>query len=375
MNVYLDYAASAPLVPEALEAMQAALKDLSANPSSIHAAGMEARKAVEQARAQVAGLLAADAREVVFTSGATEANNLALRGVLEPMLERGETPHAVTTALEHASVLKTLRALERRGLRLTVVPPGTDAIVPAADVLAAVRPDTALVSVIAASNELGTRQPVEEIGASLKKKTPKPLLHVDAVQAVVSSEISFRTSQADLLTVSSHKIGGPKGAGACLIRHGLKLAPLLHGGGQESGLRSGTENVPAIAGFGAAAARLARERANDIRLYETLRTRLLGGKIARSLALGASVPHIVPLEMPDQENDWIVLLLSRAGVMVSAGSACKSGAREASEALTAVGLSERRARSVIRASFGPSATERDVDAFLEALTSSASRKA
>lgn len=374
--VYLDNAASAPLRPETVAALSASAA-FYANPSSIHALGQDVRKQIETARASVAALLGADASEIIFTSGATEANNLALRGVIEPLLDAGKKPHVVTTALEHASVLKTLEALEARGLEVTIVPPGADGVVRAEDVLAAVRAETALVSIIAVSNELGSRQPVETIGTALSSLPVKPVFHVDAVQAIVSTEITFASSRADLLTVSAHKIGGPKGVGALAVRKGVKLAPLLAGGGHERGLRSGTENVPGILGFGAAAEALRGLRSSEIERYRELRARFLAALPSGAKPLlpadAAAAPHIVVLECVGKENDWIVLLLSRDGVMAAAGSACKSGSREASEIVRALGLSEARAKSVVRISFGWSTNEKDVDAAVDALSRALAR--
>lgn len=383
---YLDNAASSVPRPEAIEALLSCVRDHYANPSSAHALGQAARAALEEARGQVADLVGAEAREIVFASGATEANDLAIRGVLEPLLERDARSaepggrrgvHAVTTALEHSSVIRTFEALARTGLKLSVVAPRPDGAVRAEDVLAAVGPETALVSVTAVSNELGTVQPLREISMELGSRfrgNDKPLLHTDAVQAVVSSMADFKTLGADLMTISAHKIGGPKGVGALVVRRGVKLSPTLHGGGQEGGLRSGTENVPGIAGFGAAAEALRRKREEESDRYRALRERLLGALAASGLAARPllppgtpAAPHILPLECPGMENDFLVLLLSRAGAMVSAGSACKSGTREASSVLIAIGLPDVRAKSVIRVSFGHATSEKDVDRFIEAL--------
>lgn len=367
---YLDNAASTPLRPETVEALSASFATY-ANPSAIHALGQDARARVEKARTAVAELIGADVSEIIFTSGATEANNLALRGVLEPLLQAGKRPHAVTTALEHASVLKTFESLVQRGLELTIVPPGKDGIVGVQDMLAAVRAETALVSVIAASNELGSRQNVERIGKALGSLPSRPLFHIDAVQAVVSSDIAMESSKADLLTISAHKIGGPKGIGALAVRRGTNVSPVLTGGGQERGMRSGTENVAGILGFGAAADALRATRGTEILRYQALRTRFLeslpsGAKALLPLETPA-IPHVLALECDGKENDWIVLLLSRAGVMVAAGSACKSGSREASMVVKALGLDDVRAKSVVRVSFGWANTEKDVDVCVDAL--------
>lgn len=374
---YLDNAASSPMRPEALEAALASMRDHAANPSAIHALGQAARLALEKARSEVAALACADASEVVFTSGATEANNLALRGAIVPRLEAGTPVHAVTTALEHPSVSRTFADLQRRGLQLTVVPPGADGAVRTEDVLAAVRAETALVSVVAASNELGAAQPVEAVGKALRKLPAPPLFHVDAVQAIVSSELTFRAASADLFTMSAHKIGGPKGVGTLIVRRGVTLTPALTGGSHEGGRRPGTENASGIAGFGAAAASLRAGRAGDIVRYRALRDRLLSKLPSGARPLlptdADAVPHIVALECVGKENDWIVLLLSRAGVMVSAGSACSSGSREASAAVKALGLDDARARSVLRVSFGHANDEKDVDGFVDALTAALAR--
>lgn len=377
--IYFDNAASAPMRPEALEAMSAYAREHFANPSSIHALGMAARRELEKARERVAESVGADVSEIVFTSGATEANNLAIRGVLEPLLREGAKPHAVAAALEHASVLRTFEDLRGRGLDLTVVAPGPDGIVRAGDVLGAVRPGTALVSVMSVNNELGTIQPVAEIAAGLRKLKPRPALHTDAVQAVTAASFDFKTSGADLASFSAHKIGGPKGVGALVVRRGTVLRPMIAGGGHENNLRSGTENAAGIAGFGAACAALAAGRGEEIRQYERLRERLVSRLPdgAKPLMSGRALcaPHIIPLECPGAEADWIVLVLSRAGVMVSAGSACKSGSRKASPILQAMGLPDQRAKSVIRVSFGPQNNEEEVDIFVEKLKSALEKRA
>ena len=374
--VYLDNAASTPLRPQAVEALSASF-EVFANPSAIHMLGQDVRKRLESARSSVGALIGVDGSEIVFTSGATEANNLALRGVLAPLLDAGKRPHAITTALEHASVLKTFENLAARGLDVTIVTPGKDGVVRVEDVLAEVRPETAFVSVIAASNELGSRQPVEAIGKALASLPHKPLFHVDAVQAVVSTDITLASSHADLLTFSAHKIGGPKGIGALAIRRGTKLFPILTGGGQEQGLRAGTENVLGIIGFGAASEALRHARAGEIERYRALRERFLSslpsGAIPVLKVETPAAPHVITVECEGKENDWIVLLSSRAGVMIAAGSACKSGSREASSTVRALGFSEARAKSVVRVSFGWDTKEKDVDRCIDVLRSALSR--
>jgi cysteine desulfurase len=368
--VYLDNAATMPVRPEVLEAMLPYLKENFANPSSIHPAGQEVRLAIERARGQVAGLIGAEPAEVVFTSGATEANNLAIRGVLEPMLDRGEKPHAVTTSLEHPSVAETFKALAKRGLDLTVVDPDKNGVVSAQEVLAVVRPDTALVSVMMVNNELGTIQPVEDITRGLRASKSKALFHIDAVQAPIAVDIDVKKSGTDLLSLSAHKLGGPKGVGALFIRKGTKLEPSFSGGKQETGFRSGTENVAGIIGFGVAAGSLkslnVSGRTKTSAFKKMLLERLAATGIAKPL-FENNATHIIPIEVPGTEADFLVLLLGRAGVMISAGSACSSGSREASPVHAAIGLPEARAKSVLRVSLGYQNTEQDIAAFVEAL--------
>ncbi len=374
--IYLDHAATSPVCAEALEAMLPFLKEEFGNPNSVHPAGMVARAAVETARHRVAALVGADDAEIVFTSGATESNNLAVRGILSPFFakEGAGGVHAVTTNIEHPSVAETFADLRRQGLPLTVVPAGENGVVAATDVLVAVRPETALVSVMAVNNEVGTIQPVAEIGSALKKmKGARPLFHVDAVQAVISGAVDVDAFRADLLSLSAHKIGGPKGVGALFVRRGTALVPILTGGGQESGLRSGTENVAGIVGFGAAAERLKRSFENDRGRFIELRDALGSALAASGLAVkpllpsSPTAPHIVALECPGADADFLVLLLGKAGFAVSAGSACHAGSRETSLVLKAIGLPDRRARTVIRVSFGFETKKNDIARFVVAL--------
>lgn len=358
---YLDNAASAPLRPEALEAMLPHLKESSANPSSVHPLGLAAREAIEKARKQVADLVNAEPAEVVFTSGATEANNLAIRGAVAA----NNIKKAIVSNLEHPSVSETFAALGRQGLEVEVVAPEMI-------VASATRPSD-LVSCMWVNNEVGLVQPIGEIAAALSKLSPKPLFHVDAVQAAPTIAIDFKKSGIDLLTLSAHKIGGPQGVGALVVRRGVKLDELTTGGGQESGRRSGTENVAGIVGFGAAAAVLKKTREAEVGRCVELGLALDRGLATSGLGIrrlplpGPASPHVVALEWPGTEADFVVLLLGREGVMVSAGSACHAGNRETSHVLRALGLDERRARPVFRVSFGPENGPVDVDRLLAAL--------
>jgi cysteine desulfurase len=366
MRVYLDHNATAPLRPEAREAMLALLGP-PANASSAHREGARARAAVEAARADVAALIGAQPAEIVFTSGATEANNLALRGSL------GARPGGlVTTAVEHASVLQTARALERAGAPLAVV--GADAAgrVDAARVLAACGPGTTLVSVGLANGEVGALGPVGEVAAGLAGRGV--WLHTDAVQAVGRIAVDVGVLGADLLSLSSHKLGGPAGVGALWVRPGVRLAWQMTGGPQERGRRAGTESAPALAGFGTAA-RLARaEQAAVAARTAALADALWAGLraavpdvVRNGPADGARLPNTLNVSFPGCRGESLVVLLDLAGVAASAGSACAAGAAEASHVLVAMGRDPEAARGGLRLSLGPTTTADDVARVVELL--------
>lgn len=369
--VYFDNAASTPVCRDALDALTEFLKKDYANPSSLHTYGREAREKLDEARKSVAALLHADASEIIFTSGATEANNLAIRGILAPLLREKKPVHAITTALEHSSILDTLRALEKQGLELTVVNPDERGVVSSDEIAAHLKPHTAFVSVMTVNNEVGSIQPVQEIAEMLRGKGP--VFHTDAVQGAVSQKPDVKELGADLLTISGHKIRAPKGVGALYVRKGVELEPVITGGGHECGKRSGTENAPGIVALGIAADRLLYRGDEDIATYRELKTRILDG--LKSAGVGASAllpseetaPNILSLECPGQTAEFVMLKLDRQGIAVAAGSACKAGDRDASPILLAMGLPKERARSVIRVSFGPQNTKEDADKFVSVL--------
>jgi cysteine desulfurase len=356
---YLDHASTSPLRPEARAAMVAALDDLPGDPGRIHHEGMAVRFAVETAREQVAGLLGARPREVVFTGGATEAIAAAAWGAGE----RG--PHQVVTAVEHSAV----RESAARAGRVTVVGVDGTGRVDADAVAAAIEPDTAIVHVQWGNHEVGTIQPVHEVVAACRERGV--LVHVDAAQAIGHVDVDFGALGADLLSVSAHKFGGPLGIGALLIRRGLRMRPLLLGSDQERARRAGLENVPAIMGFGAACAALAEpgaldaERTDAWRLTDRIRAivpsidglRVYGNHEHR-------LPHLVCLGFDDVEPQAVLLGLDRAGVAVHSGSACASESLEPSPVLQAMGVDAHRS---LRASVGWSSTDADVDAFCAAL--------
>ncbi|QBS38001.1 cysteine desulfurase [Thermaerobacter sp. FW80] len=368
-RVYLDHAATTPLRPEVRQRMVEVLGEAWGNPSSLHAEGRAARAVVDQARIQVAELLGCRPREVVFTSGGTEADNLALKGVALAHRDRGR--HIVTTAVEHPAVLEACAALERQGFEVTRVPVDGDGRVDPERVLAALRPDTILVSVMLVNNEVGTIQPVAEIAAAARARGV--LVHTDAVQAAGVLPLDVEALGVDLLSLSAHKIGGPKGAGALYVRAGTQLLPLLDGGGQERRLRSGTENTAAIAGFGVAAelaARECRDRAARLarlqrRLEEGIRARIPDARIHGAGAPRA--PHITNVGLPGVTADTVLIQLDLEGIAASSGSACSAGTPEPSHVLQAMGLSADEAFRAVRFSLGDGNTEADVDRVLEVL--------
>lgn len=362
---YLDYAASAPLRPEALAAMLPFLERPAANPSSQHGPGRAARAAVETAREQVAALVGADPSLVVFTSGGTEADNLALKGTV--LAREPGARHLVASAVEHHAVLDAAEwTVAEAGASLDLAPVDAAGRVDLDRLAAALRPGrTALVAVMAANNEVGTAQPVAA-AAGLAHQAGALLL-CDAVQAAGSPGVDLAGDGVDLLALAAHKLGGPTGVGALVARPGLDLRPLLHGGGQERGLRSGTLPVAALAGFGAAAARALEERASHATRLVRLRDRLLAGVRAAEPAVvvngdpGNGLPGLLSLRFPGRRAEDLLLLLDRAGVACSAGSACASGAVTASHVLLAMGRTQAEARETIRFSLGWASTEADVD--------------
>jgi cysteine desulfurase len=368
MRIYLDHNAGAPLRPEARAAMLAVLDGPPANPSSSHREGAQARRTLEQARAEVAGLLAAAPPEVVFTSGATEANNLALAGVLAA---RPDRRRVVVTAVEHASVLEPAHRLAAAGVAVTVVPVDPAGRVAVPHVLAACDADTALVSVGLANGEIGTLAPVAEIASALRGRGIA--VHTDAAQAAGRMPVSVAALGVDLLSLSSHKLGGPSGAGALWVRPGTHLRPLLTGGPQERARRAGTEPVAALAGFGAAAG-AARAELDDAapamaalldRLWRGLRARV--PDVVRHGGIGPSLPNTLNVRFPGCAGESLLVLLDLAGVAASLGSACAAGAPEPSHVLRAMGLDEEAARGGLRLSLGPRTTAAEIDAALDLL--------
>jgi cysteine desulfurase len=362
---YLDYAASAPLRPEALDAMLPFLERPAANPSSQHGPGRAARAAVETAREQVAALVGGEPAQVVFTSGGTEADNLAVKGTVLAREPGGR--HLVASAVEHHAVLDAAGwTVADAGASLDLAPVDRAGRVDLDALAAALRPGrTALVAVMAANNEVGTLQPVAR-AAELAHRAGALLL-CDAVQAAGAPGVDLAGDGVDLLALAAHKLGGPTGVGALVVRPGLELRPLQHGGGQERGLRSGTLPVAALAGFGAAAALAQAERAGYAARLARLRDRLLAALRDAEPALVVNgdpadgLPGLLSLRFPGRRAEDLLLLLDRAGVACSAGSACASGAVSASHVLLAMGRGAAEARETVRFSLGWGSTEADVD--------------
>ncbi len=357
--IYLDNASSTRLLPEARAAMERALEEEYANPSSPHAAGRRARKALEDARGTVASCLGADPREVVFTSGATESNALALGGAAEAL--RGKGDHLVTTAVEHSSVLETCARLERGGFRVTRVPVDGGGLVDPAAVARAVTDRTVLVSVMWVNNEVGAVQPIPAI----RRAAPGVLLHADAAQAV--GKVPVEAGAADLITFSGHKMHGPRGAGGLWVRRGTPLAPLLSGGGQEFERRAGTENVAAIVGLAEAMRRACDGLEENARRMEALRARLLEGMIAAGDvqvhgSADRRAPHILNASFGGVGAEALILALDAEGVGVSAGSACASLSLEPSHVLRAMGVPPEAARGAVRFSLSALTTAEEVEA-------------
>ena len=366
MNVYLDHAATTPVDPRVLQAMMPFFSEHPGNASSLHAFGQEARRAVDQARAEVAAAVGARPAEVVFTSGATESDNLAVLGVA--FASRGR--HILTSAIEHHAVLEACHVLEAQGYAVTRVPVDARGVVDPDDVRRALRPDTVLVSVMAANNEIGTLQPVAEIGR-LTRERQIPF-HSDATQLVGAMPVDVDELGVDLLSLSAHKRYGPKGVGALYVRPGVPLMPLQRGGSHERGRRGGTENVPGIVGLGAALRIAVREMAEEHRRVTALRDRLMRGALALPGAQlngdpGRRLANNVNLSFDGTDSQSLVMGLDLHGVAASAGSACSSGSMEPSHVLVALGLPPQRAASAVRLTLGRYTTAAEISYALGAL--------
>jgi cysteine desulfurase len=365
-RLYLDYCATTPLHPQVRDKMLLALDQCYGNPSSMHWAGREAATLLHEARLQVAKSLACQAEEIIFTSGATEADNLALLGVIMSSLP--DRAHLITTAVEHHAILHTAQYLENQGVSVTYLPVDGQGLVDPQAVIEAIRPETALISVMHVNNETGAVQPVGEIGRMAREQGI--LMHSDAVQSMGLLDVQVDNLQVDLLSISAHKIYGPKGSGALYVRRGTPLAPLLHGGVQETGLRPGTENIPGILGLGEAAALTLAKKGEERPRLAALRNRLAEGLHERIPGLvinrpsAAWAPHVVSASFPGADAEAMLLHLTRQGVAASMGSACTAKSIEPSHVLTAMGLSAAQIQGTLRLSLGYFTTEEEITRFL-----------
>ena len=368
MRVYLDHAATTSVDPRVLHAMLPFFTERAGNASSVHGFGQDARAAVDQARAQVATTIGARPSEIVFTSGATESDNLAVFGVA--LAAEGRGRHIVTTAIEHHAVLEACHLLEQRGWTVTYVPVDEQGIVDPDDVRRSLRPDTVLVSVMAANNEIGTLQPVAEIGRLTRERNIP--FHTDATQLVGAAPVGVDDLQVDLLSMSAHKRYGPKGVGALFVRTGTPVVPVQRGGSHERGRRGGTENVPGIVGLGAALRIALEVMEGEHSRLTALRDRLirealempgahLNGDPVRRLS------NNVNLSFDQTDSQSLVLGLDLHGVASSSGSACTSGSMEPSHVLVALGLPQERASAAVRLTLGRGTTDSEITYAIGAL--------
>jgi cysteine desulfurase len=360
MSIYLDHAATTPLRAEVLEAMLPYLSGHTGNPSSLHAAGRRARQAIDEAREELAALIGARPREIVFTGGGTEADNLALKGAAWAASGRGR--HIVISGVEHRAVLNAGAVLERSGFEISILPVDRYGRVDPMAVADALTERTTVVSVMAANNEVGTLQPIEEIGAIVRGHAA--LLHVDAIQWAAHLPVDVDAWQADLVSLSAHKLGGPMGVGALFVRRGTQLLPQLQGGSQERQRRAGTENVPGIVGMAAAFAAVHRDAAERER--EADRLAALSGELSAGLLALDGVeltgqpeqrlPNNVSVIVDGVEGGDLVAALDLEGIEVSTGSACTSGSTEPSHVLLAMGVEPHAAHGSLRLTLGPETT-------------------
>ncbi len=368
-KVYLDHAATTPLHPEVLSLMYEFMRDTFGNPSSVHSFGREAKKFIEEARQKVADLIGAKPEEIYFTSGGTEADNIAIIGTA--MARRKKGNHIITSSIEHHAVLETCEYLAKNGFEATFLPVDKYGMVNPDDVAGAIRKETVLVTIMHANNEIGTIQPIAEIGRITREHGVA--LHSDAVQTLAKIPVNVDDLGVDLLSLSAHKIYGPKGIGALYARKGMRLQPIMHGGGQERKLRSGTENTPGIVGFGKAAEVGGREMEQESARVKGLRDKLIRRVLAEipSVTLNGHpeqrLPNNANVSIALVEGESLVLSLDLEGVAVSSGSACSSGSLQPSHVLKALGLPHEMMHGSLRMTLGRANSEEDIDYVVEAL--------
>ena len=368
-RIYFDHSATTRVLPEVLDEMTPYFLSKFGNASTIHSFGREARIAVEEARKRVAALINAEPQEIVFTSGGTESNNLAVKGVA--MYKGKMKGHVITSAVEHHAVLEPCDYLKRFGFEVTVLPVSSEGLIDPGDVERAIRNDTVLISIMTANNETGTIQPIRDI-AKIANSKGVPF-HTDAVQAIGKLAIDARADNIDLLSMSAHKFHGPKGIGALYVKRGTKIEPILQGGGQERGLRSSTENVPGIVGFGKASEIAKRDMERTCQKMKILRDKIINRvpeMVPNSYVNGHKTLRLVNnahLRFDFIEGEGLILDLDLKGIAASTGSACSTGSLEPSHVLLALGISNEQARGSLRITLGRENTEEEVDYLLQVL--------
>lgn len=386
--IYLDHAATTPTDERVVQAMQPYFTELYGNPSSFHSVGLAVKNDISTARKTIANFIGAHSDEIIFTSGGTESDNLAVVGIPETKAHRDaikkatgkEIPHVITSDVEHHAVLEPLLALRKKGrIDLTILPVDRYGQVSVNDLKEALRPDTLLVSVMTANNEIGTIQPVKEIGRAIlrwrkERDTKYPLFHTDACQAAGYRELSVEKIHADLLTFNGSKIYGPKGIGVLYIRRGVRVAPWIIGGGQEKNIRSGTENVPGIIGLAKAVQLVEEHREEESARLTKLRDKLAEGlkRIPKTILNGhptERLPNSVNMSFIDIEGEAAVLYLDAEGIMASTGSACASTSLDPSHVILSMGLSYEAAHGSIRFTLGRGTTEEDIDCVIKVMPS------
>ena len=392
--IYLDYASTTPLDPRVFAAMKPYFQEKFGNPMSLHLFGREASEAVEKARKQVADFFGCEPSEIIFTSGATESNNLAIKGVTigyaSPLKKNKLKPHIITTQFEHSCVLNACKKLEEQGMaEITYLPVGKEGVINIKEVQRAIKKNTILVSVMYVNNEIGTVQPIKEIGKLITKinenRGTKParnasrseaggiIFHTDAVQAINYLDCKVDNLGTDLLTASAHKIYGPKGIGCLYVRKNTPIRRIQDGGGHEAGLRAGTLNVPGIVGLGAALELADKERKKNYKIVEKLRDHLISRimKEIKGAKLNGSkikrIPNNANFTFKDAEGEGMLLGLDMQGIAVSTGSACSAGDLRPSHVLMAIGLSEEESHGSLRVTLGKHTTKQEVDYFINAL--------
>jgi len=366
MKVYLDHAATTPVAKEVLEAMIPFFSEKFGNASSLHAYGREARKALEESREKVAKLINAEPEEIIFTGSGTESDNLAIKGIA---FLHGKG-HIITSSIEHPAVLETCHYLQRKGFEVTFLPVDKHGMIDIEGLEEAIREDTILISIMHANNEIGTIEPIEEIGKIARKNNI--IFHTDAVQSVGKIEVDVKKINMDLLSMSSHKIHGPKGVGALYIRKGVKIEPVLHGGGHERGLRSSTENIAGIVGFAKACEIAGSRMEKDAEKMMKLRDKIIKEvlKIEETYLTGhptKRLPNHASFYFRGIEGESLVLMLDSKGIATSTASACSSKKLQPSHVLLATGIKPEDAHGSLRVTLGRENTEEEIDYFLEVL--------